>query len=167
MKGLNRGLLNLVERCAPEGLGASLAGDLAEEASEFGQLWLARECLRTLWHGIRMRARSGNLLESSAAVALLFAIPLTLVLELRRFILGLVPYRESASLDGPALALLMAASAALALPLHRQLAICSITLAALPIAFAIPMPLWQRALLVASVWMGAFIRKLTRKEEKS
>ncbi len=166
MTVLDRGLLALVEYCVPDGLGANLAGDLEEEAREFGQLWLVRECLRTLWHGITMRSRRSNLLESSAAVALLFAIPLTLLLALRRFVLVLVPYRESAELSGPALALLAAATAILAVPLRRQLALCLIAVFALPFLFVIPMPLWQRGLLVAAVWAGAAVSKRMRREEK-
>lgn len=166
MRALDRGLLALVEYCVPDGLGANLAGDLEEEAREFGQLWLVRECLRTLWHGITMRSRRWNLLESSAAVALLFATPLTLLLALRRFVLVLVPYRESADFSGPALALLAAATAILALPLRRQWVLCSIAAAALPFLFAIPMQLGHRALLVAAVWMVAAVSKVTHKEEK-
>ncbi len=81
---MNRLLFALFLPNAPE----YLIGDLEEEALHHGRFWLLR-------HVLTAAAHQSNLLETAAATAFLLGIPLLLILELRRYALTLIPFRDS------------------------------------------------------------------------
>ena len=101
---MNRLLFALFLPNAPE----YLIGDLEEEALQHGRFWLLR-------HVLTAAAHQSNLLETTAATAFLLGIPLLLLLELRRYALTLIPFRESTAfspLSTALFALLLALSTA-------------------------------------------------------
>ena len=73
-----------------------LLGDIEEEAQTKSQFWLFR-------HVVIAAIYNSNLLETAAATAFLLGLPLLLGLELRRFALTLIPFRESAEFSFSAL----------------------------------------------------------------
>jgi hypothetical protein len=108
MRGL---LLGVLAGWVPE----HWIGDLEEEADGEGDWWLARHVLVAVFYGTRMRLVNANLLESSAAASLLLGLPLVAALVLRRHILTLVPFRESAAYSLAAVSGLFVLTALLAL----------------------------------------------------
>ncbi|MFN0105927.1 MAG: hypothetical protein ACKV2U_28055 [Bryobacteraceae bacterium] len=76
-------------------------GDLEEEAIGKPEFWLLRHALLAAAHGVRIRLTNANFLECAAATAFLIGLPLVLTLELRRFVLTLIPFRESAEFSTP------------------------------------------------------------------
>lgn len=83
-----------------------LLGDLEEESKTYSIFWLLRQVLLTA-------ALNINLLETAAASAFLIGVPLLVTLELRRFALTLIPFRESAEYSATAILLLALATAVL------------------------------------------------------
>lgn len=66
-----------------------LLGDLEEEAVANGPLWLFRHTVLAAYY-------QAQILETAAATAFFIGLPLILALELRRYTLSLIYFRESA-----------------------------------------------------------------------
>lgn len=82
---MRRLLFQLLLPGAPE----YIIGDLEEEAQSQSALWFLR-------HVLMAAAHQAKLLETAAATAFLIGIPLVTILELRRYNLTNIPFRESA-----------------------------------------------------------------------
>lgn len=136
-----------------------LLGDLEEEAASNGPLWLLRHTLTAAYH-------QAQLLETAAATAFLLALPLTLALELRRYTLTLIYFRESANFTPASLttlALLTAILAALqirALP-NPRLALVTATISTAAIAHITNAP----HVLTAATLLGGSIAILQRERK--
>jgi hypothetical protein len=134
-----------------------LLGDLEEEAAANGPLWFLRHTLTAAYH-------QAQLLETAAATAFLLALPLTLALELRRYSLTLIYFRESANFTPTSLtilALLTALLAALqlrALP-NPRLALIAATITTAGIAHITNAPQF----LTAATLLGGSLATLQRK----
>ena len=83
-----------------------LLGDLEEEAKTNSPFWLFRQV-------VIAAAYTANLLETAAATAFLIGLPLLFTIQLRRFALTLIPFRESAEYATTAIILLAITAAAL------------------------------------------------------
>lgn len=136
-----------------------LLGDLEEEAAANGPLWLLRHTLTAAYH-------QTELLETAAATAFLLALPLTVALELRRYVLTLIYFRESANFTQESLvtlALLAATLSALqlrALP-NPRLAVIAATISTAAIAHITHAP----QLLTAATILGGSLATLQRKRK--
>jgi hypothetical protein len=134
-----------------------LLGDLEEEAAANGPLWLLRHTLTAAYH-------QTQLLETAAATAFLLALPLTLALELRRYSLTLIYFRESANFTPASLTILVLLTAALAalqvraLPSPR-LALITATITTAAIALITNAPQF----LTAATLLGGSLATLQRK----
>lgn len=170
MTAAYRVLLFAVERTYPAPYGAHIVGDLHEEASGLrrakGPLhaasWLTWHALRCCFEGARLRAGRADILELTAATALLFVTPIVLALALRRFVLTQVPLRESADLAAAPFAALAVFAAALAFAEARLLGrraaaatLCLLAAAAIPRFLDLPLTALQLAGLLGSVVCGA------------
>lgn len=168
--------LRLVEFSAPAGIGAEMAGDLFEEAvrmrAERGPLrahwWLLRQALGASLEALRIRSERGDWLESSAATALLVALPLTVVLAVRRYVLTLIPYRDSADFSAAglaALALLLAAlvsAETILLPARRKsVPVIAAFAVAIVAALADALPARQIAMMAAAAFSGGCLAAWT------
>lgn len=88
------------------GASEHLLGDLEEEAQTQSPLWFLRQVLLAA-------AYNANLLETAAATAFLIGIPLVVTIQIRRFALTMIPFRESADFSHFSLLLMAVAVAAL------------------------------------------------------
>ena len=136
-----------------------LLGDLEEEAAANGPLWLLRHTLTAAYH-------QTQLLETAAATAFLLALPLTLALELRRYSLTLIYFRENAHFTPESLATLALLTALLsalqvrALP-NPRLAVIAATISTAAIAHITNAP----QLLTAATVLGGSLATLQRKRK--
>lgn len=171
----SRRWLALVEACAPPEIGSNLAGDLLEEAEEVAALygrwrarrWLARQSTVCCLHGLRLRSRQWDLLECASATALLFALPVGLIVALRRYALTLVPYRDSSEWSaGPYAACILAVMALSAIE-SRLVAVRARMLPPLACAVAallVSQGSWtERVVLAVAALAGGAITKLMQR----
>lgn len=138
------------------GTNEHLLGDIEEEALTKSRCWLVR-------HVAIAAVYNSNLLETAAATAFLLGIPLLLGLELRRFALTLIPFRESAEFSFSALLLAAVAIAALAawetrLLGRRRLPVILATLLTAAIAALTNAPI----ILTAAAFLGGSLATLRR-----
>jgi len=138
------------------GASEHLLGDLEEEAQTKSKFWLLRQVTEAA-------AYNSNLLETAAATAFLLGLPLLLTLELRRFALTLIPFRESAEFSFSALLFTALAIAALAawetrLLGGRWLPVILATLLTAAIAALTNLP----AILTAAAFVGGLLATLRR-----
>jgi len=106
-------LFLLLARTIPPAYADQLIGDLEEESHGKPAHWLIRHTLTAATTGLQMRLAHANALETAAATAFLLGLPLILTLELRRYALTLIPFREAADFSTPALIALTLAIALL------------------------------------------------------
>jgi hypothetical protein len=88
------------------GASEHLIGDLEEEAE-------SQSTLRFLRHILIAATHQASLLETTAATAFLIGIPLLVTIEIRRFALTMIPFRESADFSNVSLLLMTVAIATL------------------------------------------------------
>lgn len=162
---MKRLLFTLLALAAPPGQAEHWLGDLEEESATRQPSWLIRHTLAALFHALRVRATHAGLLEQTAAAAFLVGIPLIVTLELRRFALTQIPFRESAGYSVASLTALAAIAAALAfwqswLLGRRWPAVAAATLLILIITALIQAP-WL--ILTAAVLTGGSLATLTRR----
>lgn len=157
MRGL---LLGVLTALVPE----HWIGDLEEEAVEEGDWWLARHVMLAALYGVRMRLARTNFLESSAAAALLAGLPLVGALALRRLVLTLIPFRESAAYSWWAVAAFMILTAGLGLGLtnalgRRRVAVFLGTAVTLAIVLLLEAPIVLTVAAFAGGWAATIRRR--------
>ena len=134
-----------------------LIGDLEEEAHTQSAFWFFR-------HLLIASAHQSKLLETAAATAFLIGIPLVAILELRRYNLTNIPFRESADFSSFSVILLSLIVAALSawethLLSSRWLPVAAATILTLAITTLTDAP----QILTAAALLGGSLATLRRR----
>src|SRR6187549_1458501 len=134
-----------------------MIGDLEEEARMHSPFWLVRHVLLAAFH-------HANLLETAAATAFLIGIPLLAIIEMRRFALTMIPFRESAGFSNFSLLLIAAVIVALSAWETRQLGRRWLpVLAATALTFAITALTNSPAILTVAAFLGGSMATFGRR----